>query len=321
MSGFADVIDSVVEAPVVTSFTNIGYGVRKALDGWTPLSEYDLRGRRIVITGPTSGLGESAAEWFARLGADLVLVARNESKVDALRQRLVGASGNESISTVIADMGDLDAVRRAASEIAAGGPVDVLAHNAGALFNERRTQPDGTETTVAVQVIGPFLMTGLLLDSLGSDSRVLTMSSGGMYSVPLSVRSIEMGPDEYKGSVQYAKAKRAQVTLNEMWAERRPDIRFHAMHPGWADTPGVEESLPTFRRIVGPFLRTVEQGADTLVWLAADDGPPLETNGKFWLDRRTRSIHKTSKTRASDTPERREALWRWVAQKAGWDLG
>lgn len=323
MSGLADVLDAAVEAPVVTSFTNIGYGVRKALDDWTPLAEYDLRGRRIAITGPTSGLGECASEWFARLGAELVLVARNQAKVEALRERLVGLSGNESISTVTADMGDLEAVRAAADRIGAGGPLDVLAHNAGSLFNERRTQPDGTETTVAVQVIGPFLMTGLLLDSgcLASGSRVLTMSSGGMYTSPLTVRSIEMGPDDYNGSMQYARAKRAQVTLNEMWAELRPDVRFHAMHPGWADTPGVEESLPTFRKVVGPFLRSVEQGADTLVWLAADDGAPLETSGKFWLDRRPRSIHKTGRTRRSDTPERRAALWDLVSERAGWPAG
>ena len=117
MSGFADAVDSVIEAPVVTSFTKIGYGVRKAVDDWTPLSEYDLRGRRVVITGPTSGLGESAAEWFARLGADLVLVARNETKVDALRRRLVATSGNESITTAIADLGADDfQVRDASSE-------------------------------------------------------------------------------------------------------------------------------------------------------------------------------------------------------------
>lgn len=127
-----------------------------------------------------------------------------------------------------------------------------------------------------------------------------------------------MDEASYRGAEQYARAKRAQVTLNEMWAEREgAAVRFHALHPGWADTPGVEESLPTFRKVVGPLLRTPLQGADTKVWLAADDGLPLETNGLFWLDRRPRPIHRLAATRRTDTPERRADLWRWVSEAAG----
>lgn len=317
----ADVVDALIEAPVVTSFSSIGYSVRKRTDDWTPLWKYDLRGRTVVITGPTSGIGESAAESFARLGATLVLVARNREKVDALASRLTHQFGNGRISTAIADMGDSAAVRTAARSIKdAHARVDVLIHNAGALFNERRTQPDGTETTMAVHVVGPFLMTGLMLDSLGQGCRVVTMSSGGMYTVPLTVSGIEMDPESYKGPTQYAIAKRAQVTLNEMWAQRRPGVRFHAMHPGWVDTPGVVDSLPGFHRVVGPFLRSPKQGADTMVWLASDDGAPAAETGKFWLDRRMRDIHKLDRTRRSDTPERRARLWDWVAERAGWDL-
>jgi dehydrogenase/reductase SDR family member 12 len=317
----ADLIDRAIEAPVVTSFTSIGYSARKRLHGWTPLAHYDLRGRVVVITGPTSGLGEAAAEWLARLGATLVLLARNESKANALAERLTTDSGNDAISTVIADMGDRSAVRAAAAVISKLHPrVDVLIHNAGALLNERQTQPDGLETTVAVHVVGPFLMTGLLLERLGSGSRVVTVSSGGMYTAPLTVAGLEMAENKYNGSTQYALAKRAQVTLNEMWAERVPGVHFHAMHPGWADTPGVADSLPGFRRLVGPFLRSPRQGADTMVWLAADDSAPLETTGKFWLDRRVRDIHKLASTRKSDTPERRQRLWEAVSERAGWSL-
>ena len=319
MTGVADVVDAVLEAPVVTSFSRIGYAVRSRTDHWTPLTSYDLRGRTIVLTGPTSGLGECAARWFARLGAGMVLVARNEAKVTDLADRLSHGTGNDSIETVVADMGDRDSVAAAAEWIRAShSRIDVLAHNAGSLLDERRTRPDGIETTVAVHVVGPFLMTGLLQDRLDRSSRVLTMSSGGMYTAPLSVDDIEMDADSYRGSVQYAIAKRAQVTLNEMWAERRPDVRFHAMHPGWVDTPGVRESLPAFRRILGPLIRSVPQGADTLVWLAADGGPPVEVNGGFWLDRRVRPIHRLGRTKASDTPERRTALWEWVSTRSGW---
>jgi dehydrogenase/reductase SDR family member 12 len=153
-------------------------------------------------------------------------------------------------------------------------------------------------------------LTHLVLDLLRSTggARVLTMSSGGMYAAPLTVDGLEMTPAAYRWSQQYAIAKRAQVTLNQMWAQRHPDVAFHPVHPGWADTPGVASSLPTFRRVVGPMLRTAEQGADTIVWLAADDAA-LASNGGFWLDRRRRPIHRLPTTRRSDNAERRAQLW------------
>jgi dehydrogenase/reductase SDR family member 12 len=160
-----------------------------------------------------------------------------------------------------------------------------------------------------------------LLNSLraASHARILWVSSGGMYSEPLSVDALEMPADSYNGVTAYARSKRAQVTLCEMMAARlaADGIVVHAMHPGWADTPGVARSLPTFRRIVGPLLRTPAEGADTLVWLATDKGEPLKQNGQFWLDRRPRPIHRMPGTRRSDTAEERERLWRWVSEKSG----
>jgi NAD(P)-dependent dehydrogenase (short-subunit alcohol dehydrogenase family) len=201
--------------------------------------------------------------------------------------------------------------------------VDVLIHNAGALTHERMEAPDGTEATVASQVVGPFLLTCRLLDQLrrGSPGRVITMSSGGMYTAAVTVDGLLLGPDDYDGTKQYALAKRAQVTLNEMWAERvdRHEVVFHSLHPGWADTPGVEAALPTFRRVMGPLLRDPTEGADTMVWLAADDGAPLSTTGGFWLDRRVRPIHRLPRTRRTDTPDRRRELWEWVSERASCD--
>ena len=188
----ADVLDAIIEAPVVTSFTRIGYAARKQVDDWQPLWEYDLRGRTVVITGPTSGIGEAAAGAFARSGATLVLVARNEEKVSRLSDRLRDESGNDEVSAVLADLGDMESVREAARQIASRHErVDALVHNAGSLFNERRTQPDGTETTLAVHVVGPFLLTGLLLDRLQEGSRIITMSSHCSSSVETNVMALD----------------------------------------------------------------------------------------------------------------------------------
>ena len=319
----AGVVDAVLEAPVFTSFTRIGYDVRSRLGHWTALDQYHLQGRVMLITGATSGLGLATAHALAAAGAELILLGRSETKTDAVRADIERRWPGAAVSTVIADLGELSQVRAACADIVAAHPrLDVVIHNAGALSDTRQVSADGFETTVASQVIGPFLMTTLLLPTLTqrSPARVITMASGGMYATGLTVEHLQMG-DDYKGAEQYARAKRAQVTLNEMWALKYPerDVVFHALHPGWADTPGVEASLPTFRKIVGPLLRTPAQGADTAVWLAADDGAPLATTGAFWLDRHRRSIHKLPMTRKTDTPARRAELWEWCTRAAGLD--
>lgn len=317
------VVDGIVEGPVVTSFTRLGYDIRSHLAHWTSLDSYDLTGRVILLTGATSGLGLVAGEQLAQCGATVVLLGRDRAKTERVRDELAARTGNQNLDVVVADMGDLVAVRAAAAEVQSRhARLDVLIHNAGALTASRQVTSSNLEVTVASQVVGPFLLTGLLLDRLRqtAPARVITMSSGGMYASALRVSDLQMA-DDYKGSEQYARAKRAQVTLNEMWAERLPasKVVFQAMHPGWADTPGVRESLPTFRRLVGPLLRSPEQGADTMVWLAADDGEPLATSGRFWLDRHSRTIHKLGSTRRSDTADRRQELWNWCSEASGID--
>ncbi len=306
-----DLVDAAVELPIAPSFTRLGADIRARTDHWTA-PEADLTGTVVVLTGATSGLGRSAASTLAALGATLVLVGRDAARTEATRAELAAAAGNDRLEAAVADMGDLEAVEALAATLSARHPrIDVLVHNAGALTSDRRTSPQGIEMTVASQVMGPFLLTARLLPHLraAAPGRVLTMSSGGMYTAPLTVEGLQMS-DDYRGAEQYARAKRAQVTLNQMWAERvdRSEVVFHALHPGWADTPGVAASLPTFRKVVGPLLRSPEQGADTLVWLAADDAA-LRSSGEFWLDRRVRPIHKLPTTRRSDTPERRQRLW------------
>ena len=322
MMGAPELIDATLEALVVPSFTRIGFEARRRLFGWQNLDSYRLGGRVVAITGATSGLGRATAERLAGNGATVIAVGRNPDKTARVVAEIRELTGSPDVSATVADMGDLSSVRRAAEQILREHQrLDVLIHNAGALTPTRVEAPDGTETTIASQVVGPFLLTSLLLDRLqeSAPARVITMSSGGMYGAELTIEHLEMSSDLYNGTKQYALAKRAQVTLNEMWAQRvgKQSVVFQAVHPGWADTPGVQESLPTFRRIVGPLLRDTEAGADTMVWLASDDNEPLSCTGRFWLDRRVRSIHRLRSTRRSDTPARREDLWSWVTERAG----
>ena len=321
MIGVSDLVDTVLEAPVIPSFTRIGFDVRSRLEHWGPPAT-DLAGRTVLLTGATSGLGLAATEQLAGAGAIVVLVGRDRARTRRVRDEVADRTGNDRLEAVAADLGDQQAVRHLADTVRSRHErLDVLVHNAGSLSSRRQTAPDGGEATVASQVVGPFLLTTLLLPVLraATPGRVITMSSGGMYVAPLTVDELEMG-DDYSGTEQYARAKRAQVTLNALWAERvdPSEVVFHAMHPGWADTPGVAESLPTFRHVVGPLLRSPVQGADTLTWLATADEAATCT-GLFWHDRRPRPIHRLPRTRRSDTPQRRRQLWSWCVDRCGVD--
>ena len=309
-------ISRALDTAVVPGFSKIGYEIRKRLGNWQPISSFDLRGKTVVITGPTSGLGEQVARQLALTGANLVLVARNEEKCLRVIDEIAPlCTGNKPVF-VRAEMGDLESVRSACAAIQQQfAHVDVLIHNAGALLNIRQVSPQGIEQTVATHVVGPFLMTTLLLP-LMDGGRVVTVSSGGMYTSSLPVfdigETLEMPAHKYGGSKQYSIAKRAQVTLNEMWAQKQTATEFVAMHPGWADTPGVQESIPGFRRATAPILRSAGEGADTIAWLAAVQLLPGKS-GSFWSDREIRPTHKSSRTKKNDNTSSRTALWESVS--------
>jgi NAD(P)-dependent dehydrogenase (short-subunit alcohol dehydrogenase family) len=321
MSALARSVDAVLEATVVGSFSRVGYGARSRLEGWATADRgRDLAGRTVLVTGATSGIGLASAMRFAQLGAAVRFLARDEAKAERARAHIEQAAGRESdVVYGLADMSDLDSLRAFAARLfTSDARLDVLVHNAGALSRTFSEAPDGSERTFASHVLGPFLLTGLLLPALrrARPARVITVSSGGMYTQRLDLGHVEMGSDDYDGKVAYARAKRAQVVVNHEWARRVPstDVVFHAMHPGWADTPGVASGLPGFHRVMRPLLRTPEQGADTVVWLASAE-EALGSTGSFWLDRRQRSEHRVPWTRGGDG----EALWALCRRRTGWE--
>ena len=315
----SDFFSSLLDTAIVPGFSRIGFLARSRINHWDQVSSYDLSGKVVVITGPTSGLGKECVRILAPTGAQLVLVARNKEKCEDVISSIRNICTGPEPMCVVAEMGDLPSVGRAAREIATHfAQVFAIVHNAGALLNSREVSPQGIEQTVASHVLGPHLLTTVLLPNLiATQGRVVTVSSGGMYSAELpnidGKRTLEMRPDIYNGSKQYAIAKRAQVTLNEIWATKERAVHFDSMHPGWADTPGVQESIPAFRRITKPILRSAQQGADTIAWLAAVQPIP-GPSGAFWSDREVRSIHKLPMTRRSDTAQARTNLWNWCNQ-------
>jgi dehydrogenase/reductase SDR family member 12 len=320
-SKVSKIVDSVLECSIAGSFSRAGYETRSRILHWRPVTDYDMSSKTVIVTGPTSGLGKEVATTLRSLNANLILVARNREKLTELSDELSSASGSGTIESVVADMGNLSQVEAACVEIASKREsIDALIHNAGALLNAFTRTDDGLETTIASHVVGPFVMTSRLLPLLEkANGRVITVSSGGMYSsgVPHLRQggSLEMAESSFNGTKQYALAKRAQVTLNEIWARKISNVQFHAMHPGWADTPGVQSALPGFYKVTRALLRTPAQGADTIVWLAAETNLPADS-GSFWCDRTVRSLHRLPTTKRTDTESARDALWAWCAHLA-----
>ena len=131
---------------------------------------------------------------------------------------------------------------------------------------------------------------------------------------PLDDLGFERG--DFNGTLAYARAKRAATALTREWGRRlrgRP-VRVNAMHPGWADTPGLAASLPGFHGLMGPLLRTPAQGIDTVIWLAADPRAGL-AGGRLYLDRRARPFDRLPSTRLSSA--QRRWLWDEVVRLAG----
>lgn len=312
-------LDTALDRAVVPGYSRIGYLIRRR--GW-PADDPaagSMAGRRVLVTGANSGLGKATTRRLAQLGATVHLVVRHEERGKAALAEIAAEAPGADLHLELCDVSDLDDVRRCAADLVARlDRVDVLVHNAGALPAERAESADGHELTVATHVLGPVLLTELLLPLLaGHDARMVLVASGGMYAQRLPADDPGFLRGDYRGATAYARSKRMQVALAPLLQERwrAHGLTVHAMHPGWADTPGVASSLPVFRAVTRPLLRDADAGADTVVWLAAtrSDLP----GGRFWHDRAERPTHYTRSTR--ETEAERGRLWDWVRRETGLD--
>jgi dehydrogenase/reductase SDR family member 12 len=311
-------LDGGLDRTVVGGYTSVGYRIRSR--GWSVEDLKRMDGKVVLVTGATAGLGAAAAEGFARLGATVWLVGRSRERAEQARAAVIERSGNDRVQIGLCDLSSLDSVRRFADRFRDESPrLDILVNNAGALPQKRTLSADGIELALATNVVGPFLLTELLIPILNDSApaRIVNVSSGGMYTQKIRVDDLQSERGDFDGPTVYARTKRAEVILSEFWARRLEGsgIVVHAMHPGWSDTPGVRSSLPRFYKLTRPLLRTPEQGADTIVWLGAA-AEPGRSSGGFWHDRRRRPTHLVPWTR--ETRQERERLLAECARLSGW---
>jgi dehydrogenase/reductase SDR family protein 12 len=301
-------LDVAMDWTVLPGYTRLGYSARERL---LPRGPIELAGKSVMVTGASSGIGEATCAELAEAGARVKMVVRSRERGERARARIAAAAGSGSLELHLCDLSSLASVHELASAfLASGERLDVLVNNAGVLPSRREHTAEGFELTFATNVLGPFLLTSLLLPALrrAAPSRVINVSSAGMYTARIDVDDLQLEHRDFDGNRFYAHTKRAEVILSEEWGRRlaADRITVHATHPGWVATAGIESSLPRFNRLMGPLLRDPGAGADTIVWLA---GSPraARSSGEFWHDRRPRPKHRVPWTRES--PEERTRLF------------
>lgn len=254
---------------------------------WDPKElETDLSGKVCIVTGANSGLGYSTTKELAKRNAIVHMIARNKERGEEALKTLQAETGNPNLLLHIVDISRPPEIEKFTEEFNnSGTPLYCLINNAGTLEHERIETPEHLETTFAT-VLGSFLLTEYLLPALrkGAPSRVVNVSSGGMYTAKLDMGNLQSDKGRYDGLNAYARAKRSLVYLTEYWANKYENsgVTFNSMHPGWCLTPGVVKSTPGWFQKLN--LRTSEQGADTIVWLAISP-TVVAASGKFWFDR------------------------------------
>lgn len=262
-----------------------------------------------LVTGGTSGIGKAAATALAAMGADVVVVGRNRERGEAAAAEIRTRTGAK-VDLALADLSSQAEVRTLAEEFKSRyDRLDVLVNNAGLVQSTRSETVDGLETTFAINHLAPFLLTNLLLDTLkqSAPSRIITVSSEAERWGNIDFDDLQ-SKKKYRGFPVYGMTKLANILFTYELAERLEGTGVTAtcMHPGAVNTRfGTNNSGPMtiLFRAFKPFMRTPEQGADTLIWLASS--PDVEgVSGRYYSDRKPVEPKKIA-----NDPSARRRLW------------
>lgn len=287
------------------------------------LTQQDMSGRVMAVTGANSGIGLEAARTFLLQHGHVHLICRDRGRGEKARDELMAdyhskhptppSSPLSTLPRVQLHLVDLSSIAQTKafcrSFVRSQQPLHVLVNNAGCMVHKRTLTSEGLELNFATNVAATFTMTEELLPVLRrcntADyvSRVITVSSGGMLTQDVEVDDLQSDKAaDGDATYIYAQNKRQQVVLTEAWQRSEaaaappssPCILFHAMHPGWADTPGVQVAMGDFYNQMKGKWRTAAEGADTIAYLASapsmskwsgSGGVAAMKGGELWLDR------------------------------------
>jgi NAD(P)-dependent dehydrogenase (short-subunit alcohol dehydrogenase family) len=268
-----------------------------------------MGGKTILITGGTSGIGKAAATALAAMGADVTITGSNPERGEKALAEIRSESGG-FVELILADLSVQDEVRRLAEKFKESHDrLDVLVNNAGLVQSKRTETPDGIETTLAINHLAPFLLTNLLLGLLeeSAPGRVVTTSSEAERWRTLDFDDLQ-SKRKYRGMPVYGMTKLANIMFTYELAERLEGtgVTANCLHPGAVSTNfGTNNNgIGTLLfRAFKPFMRSPEQGADTLIWLASS--PEVEgVSGKYYSDRK-----EIKPKKIANDPTARKKLW------------
>lgn len=260
-----------------------------------------MAGKTVLVTGGTGGIGRATATGLAALGARVGITGRDQARTRAAADEIAAETGNPAVDAFAADLSVQAEVRRLGAEVLAAYPrLDVLVNNAGGFWRSRQVTADGLERTFALNHLAPFLLTDLLLDRLkaGTPSRIVTVSSAVHSMGKLDFDNLQ-GERGYSAQQAYGQSKLANIMFTYDLAHRLEGsgVTATTLHPGVVRTAlGAEEPTPMWKFMttaMRPFLRTPEQGADTVIYLAS--APELaEVSGRYFIDRKPKNSSKAS---------------------------
>jgi NAD(P)-dependent dehydrogenase (short-subunit alcohol dehydrogenase family) len=269
-----------------------------------------MKGKTIVATGATSGIGEVAVLALAGLGARIVFIARDEARAQATMRKLEAKAPGLGHRVHLADLSSMAETRKVGETIAANEPrIDVLINNAGAIFSDRRVTPEGLELTFALNHMAYFVLTKALREKLiaSAPAQVVSTSSGAHQGVSLDFGDLQSA-NGYKMLRVYGRSKLANILFTRELARRLAGtgVTANCLHPGAVATRFGDSSGGMLRRLL-PVLRlffiSPEQGADTIIYLASS--PEVEkTTGEYFVKRKAT---EPSAAGRDDTAARR--LW------------
>jgi NAD(P)-dependent dehydrogenase (short-subunit alcohol dehydrogenase family) len=253
-----------------------------------------IAGKTVLVTGATSGIGLEASVKLARMGAELVLVARDRARGDAAVADVKTRSGSGAVGLMMCDFASVSQIRALAAQVVASCPkLHVLVNNAGSVFQARELTEDGVERTFAVNHLGPFLLTNLLRDHLvrSTPARVVVVSSAAHRADEMPFDNLQFEHGGYGIMRAYSRSKLANVLFTRELARRLAGsgVTVNSLHPGavatniWSHSPGYLRPLLAVARL---FMLSAEKGADTIVFLAASPDVSAETGGYYERNRK-----------------------------------
>jgi NAD(P)-dependent dehydrogenase (short-subunit alcohol dehydrogenase family) len=259
-----------------------------------------MHGKHCLVTGATDGIGKETALALARVGASVIVVGRSRAKTEATVDQIQQQTDSAKVEYLLADLSSQAEIRRLADDFKRNyARLDVLVNNAGAMFIRRKESIDGIEMTFALNHLGYFLLTNLLLDVLkaSAPARIINVASGSHYNAEIEFAELK-APRRYRGTQRYGLSKLGNVLFTYELSRRLEGtgVTANALHPGFVST-NMGANIGWYVRLFKPLINLraipVEEGADTVIHLATSaevDG----ITGKYFYKRKPRETSSIS---------------------------